>query len=744
MGWANHARCLHCGVNLPLYRKITDGEFCSTAHRKAFQEDQSRLAIQRLMETQQMCNRVTEAVRVEHRVEQFVQSAPPQPGHLDLEAVQPVQLAPGFISADPLTYEFGGRPAIAALLRGKGVTGALPFAAGVRLKVLVTAAPPERPAASCEPIISRRPGNIPGTLPNAALRPIFESHVTVESDLKPLGRFAVVENGADLLRTPRAIASKPSTWLPLKSNQTIRGSSLLEPGLAGPRRHGLTVRACEPGLSIGEPRGAETFVGSTMLPRVPACGGPRLVPPVVNRLVRLRPPVATAAPSSHSLPEARAAAASAAVQAMLPVFVLGTGAREWRPGADTRLAALPRPRAVEPPPTWGLKGVDWCALPYSQRVSAFPEFEAAGSGPQPQPGMAGRLPVPLYTAREMKAGAGGILPAETFLRPAVYPSSRFVQDRVLDARLVDPVRRSAGEGVPSSEPEAAAAKPAAPPVRPAPTRQQYGFNPIAWLRTAPASLRVVAMAIPLLLFFALRPSPNKAEAGTRANRGNVKSFVNARLTAVRSAIQNRAGIELLDDFRTGLDNWESGGDLTQAWSYDQTGFVRPGPLALYRPSMGMSEYDFEFLGQMDTRSLSWVYRAEDLRNYHAAKLVMLKGGPLPTIGLDRFTVINGKEGPHKLVTLPLTVQQDTVYRVRMEVRGPDFSLYVQNQMVQFWTDTRLEAGGVGFFSSRGERSRVRWMQISHQYDTIGRLCAYFSPMAVVTYNMQPTMGAGTK
>ena len=58
MGRATHARCLHCGTRLPLYRKLTDAEFCSAAHRKAFHEDQSRLAVERLMETQQICSRL--------------------------------------------------------------------------------------------------------------------------------------------------------------------------------------------------------------------------------------------------------------------------------------------------------------------------------------------------------------------------------------------------------------------------------------------------------------------------------------------------------------------------------------------------------------------------------------------------------------------------------------------------------------------------------------------------------------
>ena len=36
------------------------------------------------------------------------------------------------------------------------------------------------------------------------------------------------------------------------------------------------------------------------------------------------------------------------------------------------------------------------------------------------------------------------------------------------------------------------------------------------------------------------------------------------------------------------------------WSFDATGFVRPGPLALYRPSMGLTDYQHAVPG--DDRS----------------------------------------------------------------------------------------------------------------------------------------------
>jgi hypothetical protein len=63
----------------------------------------------------------------------------------------------------------------------------------------------------------------------------------------------------------------------------------------------------------------------------------------------------------------------------------------------------------------------------------------------------------------------------------------------------------------------------------------------------------------------------------------------------------------------------------------------------------------------------------------------------------------------------------------VDVRGSDFTIMAQGQLVDFWTDSRLTRGGVGFFCSRGEKARVRWVEVSHQYDALGRLCAYLAP-----------------
>ena len=217
--------------------------------------------------------------------------------------------------------------------------------------------------------------------------------------------------------------------------------------------------------------------------------------------------------------------------------------------------------------------------------------------------------------------------------------------------------------------------------------------------------------------------PNDFEA-------RVEKVTKSKFDGIKQLIVSRAAVEMADDFQAGLDNWEGNGQLGPSWSYDRTGFIRPRALGIYTPSMPLSDYAFEFLAKMDQRAVSWVFRASDLHNYYAMKLVDKSGGLTPQMALVHYAVIEGREGPKKEVPLPMSVYKDTLFRIRMDIQGPHFSVQVQGTVVDYWKDPRLKAGGVGFFAGRGEESRVRWVQVTHQDDMLGKLCAFLAPYAM--------------
>ncbi|MGH9648468.1 MAG: hypothetical protein ACRD4E_16815, partial [Bryobacteraceae bacterium] len=209
--------------------------------------------------------------------------------------------------------------------------------------------------------------------------------------------------------------------------------------------------------------------------------------------------------------------------------------------------------------------------------------------------------------------------------------------------------------------------------------------------------------------------------------------LNQRWRRAHQAVLDRAAVALREDFRTGLDDWMNRAGARPSWASDAAGFVHPGALALYRPSLGLSDYQMQFVGMIDKKALSWVVRAADFNNYYAVRLAVLKPGPVPTIGVTRFAVMDGKIRDQVTTPLLMSARSDTVYRVSLDVHGDHYSLSVQDQPVDSWSEPKLAQGGVGFFSDQDAASRVTAVQVKGQYDMLGRLCAFLAPSAVTSY-----------
>ena len=158
----------------------------------------------------------------------------------------------------------------------------------------------------------------------------------------------------------------------------------------------------------------------------------------------------------------------------------------------------------------------------------------------------------------------------------------------------------------------------------------------------------------------------------------------------------------------------------------QAGQVRPVSLRLWKPSTSLSNYEMEFLGHIDRKSMDWAFRAADLHNYYATKLVITHPGPLPNAGLVRYVVLDDRERERVELPLPLTLENGVDYRVRVSVRGNRFLTSVNGQLISSWMDSRISRGGVGFFSEDGESSMLKWVSASERDSFIARLASHFS------------------
>ncbi len=298
---------------------------------------------------------------------------------------------------------------------------------------------------------------------------------------------------------------------------------------------------------------------------------------------------------------------------------------------------------------------------------------------------------------------------------------------------VSPAARSA-ESLPDHAPQAVFFAPQIRMLRPAllPVSHRFELLPIGPSRVRRRAGRGFWKALPRLARLAIVALVATLTLGLVVwNTGFADSM--------RESLRTRAAIELDEDFASGLARW---GGAARAWSRDPTGFVRTGPLALFRPSLRMQDYRLEFLGQLERQgvkgqSLAWVYRAKDPQNYYVMKLTVVEPGPLPRMALVRYGVIAGREEQRVQVPLLVRLRNDTPYRIQLNVKGTDFTTFIEGQIVDFWSDNRLEAGGVGFFSESSDKNdwaRLFWVKVSHQDDLLGKLCAYLAPNDLETRN----------
>ncbi|MEO8126325.1 MAG: hypothetical protein ABJF23_02020 [Bryobacteraceae bacterium] len=207
--------------------------------------------------------------------------------------------------------------------------------------------------------------------------------------------------------------------------------------------------------------------------------------------------------------------------------------------------------------------------------------------------------------------------------------------------------------------------------------------------SAPIKAAVVAAALVIAVtagYFLFRPSPS-AEAAYVAGP-----------TAISDG--NSPG------------NVIGGGGWTTNWGADAP--VNKGKqISLFRPSMSMTDYRFEFRGQIEKKAVGWIFRASNSKNYYVEKIEIIKPGANPILALVKYSVIKGVEGTHTQVMLSNDLKMDTFYRVRMDVKGNKFTTYIQDKLVDYWTDDQVKTGGAGFYTAPGELAQVRTSQIAY-------------------------------
>jgi len=245
-----------------------------------------------------------------------------------------------------------------------------------------------------------------------------------------------------------------------------------------------------------------------------------------------------------------------------------------------------------------------------------------------------------------------------------------------------------------------------------------------------AFLTLAALLIAMLMpGNGTEPSPTYTPLSLDA--GAKRGLLSRSGDAIGEVIRNAAPVTLHHDFQGGLKDWSTMALRTAAkvddpHDWKTPSVVAPGSLRLWTRSTLLKNYQMEFQGEIERKSLSWAFRASDSENYYAAKIQITRPGPLPNADLVRYVMLKGRELDRVQLPLPLTLERGGDYRVRVTVQDDRFVTYLNGQVISAWTDKRLKRGGVGFFSDADDAQKIAWVNVSEHDSFIGQMLAHFS------------------
>jgi len=239
----------------------------------------------------------------------------------------------------------------------------------------------------------------------------------------------------------------------------------------------------------------------------------------------------------------------------------------------------------------------------------------------------------------------------------------------------------------------------------------------------------------LLLMALMLPGPTTSYPLAVSLDAGVKPGILERAGgAIGEVIRSSAPVTLHEDLHGGFGDWATLA-LRNTVDDPRNSLTSPdisklGSLRLWTKSVALQNYQMEFQGQVEKRSLSWAVRASDQNNYYATKLVITKPGPSPNASLVHYTIMNGREYDPLTEATQVTLEKGKNYRVRVSVQDDHFNTYLDGQLIGHWSDRRLHRGGVGFFVDEQDPQEVAWVNVSERDSFLGRMLAHFSLFVV--------------
>jgi hypothetical protein len=259
-----------------------------------------------------------------------------------------------------------------------------------------------------------------------------------------------------------------------------------------------------------------------------------------------------------------------------------------------------------------------------------------------------------------------------------------------------------------------------------------------------AALLVAALLLP-------GPGPGSAFPPVSLDPAVKRGFFQRVGDGFSDLVRSQAPVTLHQDFGSSVSNWSDWtaavlprvDDPRHSERVDDPRYSAASApiLRLWKRSTSLQNYQMEFGGAIEKKSLSWAFRASDEKNYYATKILITKPGPNPNAGLVRYAMINGHEWDRVQLPLPLTLERGASYRVRVSVQDDHFITYLNGQVISSWSDKRLLRGGVGFFQDVDDPQKVAWINVSERDSFLGKMLSHFSLIAPPSMNGVPLTGS---
>jgi hypothetical protein len=638
-------RCLQCGKNVPLLKRLAESEFCSEAHRRDYQQEYSQLALSRLLQS-----KPAEA--------QVQQVKPPPP----TTASAPAIVEPPAVTAAT------AKPGVARAWAEKAHPATTPSAPSAIPNGMAKSHPP--------PAISKKAVPLPAVSQPAASQPATAKSAVIQKPAPAGLRFARVaapdiEHAFTSLapNRPRRKAGGLPTELP--QGRAIALESRLE--IADSTPHPIECKLDLREVSRTTPKIALDL---------------RIVPPesleigsaplTITESQPLTIPVAPAAPAQTSLwigpPYAFAGQPISLTDFANVQFSKSGFETPAVAGFAKSTGVEPLPSKPQPPPherdASGTKSQS-AALTPTVRIPE-PELNPL---PVNSPGIApGRAkPVPVFGPAPVRAGTVQIpQPTGLPLRPVMVlggaASITGVKKRESDVPSLrsDPgltgkpsLQQSRSSAPLSSEPN---------PGLPEPRIQTMAGGWVLRMRKLLAPLAGAVVLGTCILFLVGKQS----DAGLKSQGPT-------------------------------LTHAELGSEWMANFAPDAR---RQRRVSLLRSSAKLSAYRLDFQSSIQTKALGWVYRAKDSKNFYVSKIELQKPGQSDAYALVHYAVIDGVEQSRERTPLHVTVPLGGLYKIRFDAVGNRFVTWVQGEQVEQWTDSRLSSGGAGLYSEGAERSTL--------------------------------------